>query len=76
MSIHNSYVVCIYVQYTDILFRYKVPEPNTHVPHHTQRENDTTNGGGAEGAAPIGTIGPPLCVVWHVCVRLRHFVPE
>ena len=68
--------MCIYVQYTDILFRYKVPEPNTHVPHHTQRENDTTNGGGAGGAAPIGTIGPPLCVVWHVCVSLRHFVRE
>ena len=67
--------MCIYVQYTDILFTYKVPEANTHVPHHTQRENDTTNGGGPEGAAPIG-IGPPLRVVWHVCVRLKHFVPE
>ena len=67
MSIQKSYVVCIYVQYTDILFRYKVPEPNTHVPHHTQRENDTTNGGGAEGAATIGTIGPPfVCGVAHV----------
>ena len=32
------------------------------MPHHTQKENDTTNGGGAEGAAPIGTIGATLCV--------------
>ena len=47
---------------------YKVPEANTHVPHHTQRENDTTNGGGAEGAAPIGTIARPLCV-WCECWR-------
>ena len=37
--------------------------------HHTQRENDTINGGGADGAAPIGTIvcasatSAPLCVV-------------
>ena len=68
--------MCIYAQYTEILFRYKVPEANTHVPHHTQRENDTTNGGAAEGATPIGTIGPPLCVVWHVCVSRRHVVPE
>ena len=45
-----------------------MPEPNTHVPHHTQRENDTTNGGGAEGAAPIGTIARPLCV-WCECWR-------
>ena len=29
--------VCIYVQYTDILFTYKVPEANTHVPHHTHK---------------------------------------
>ena len=57
-------------------FKYKVPGANTHVLHHTQRGADSTNGGGAFGAAPIGTIGPPLCVVWHVCVRLRHFVPE
>ena len=28
--------------------------------HHTQRENDTTNGGGAFGAAPIGTIARPF----------------
>ena len=34
-----------------------MPEPNTHVPHHTQRENDTTNGGGA-----FGTIERPICV--------------
>ena len=37
--------------------------------HHTQRENDTTHGGGAEGAAPIGSVvcasaaSAPLCVV-------------
>ena len=35
----------------------------------TQRENNSTNGGGAEGAAPIGTVvaraqrAPPLCGV-------------
>ena len=45
LPIQKSYVVCIYVQYTDVLFTYKVPEANTHVPHHSQRENDTTNGG-------------------------------
>ena len=36
MSIQKSYVVCIYVQYTNILFRYKVlvsPRlAHTHVP--------------------------------------------
>ena len=68
MSIQKSYVVCIYVQYTDILFRYKVPEPNTHVPHHTQRGTDSTDGGGAFGAAPIGSIIFPLCVVWMLAV--------
>ena len=36
--------------------------------HHTQRENGTTNGGVAEGAAPIGTIARPLCV-WCECWR-------
>ena len=62
------YVVCIYVHYTVILFKYKVPAPNAHVPHHTQRENDTTHLGGAEGAAPIGTIVPPFaCGVACVC---------
>ena len=59
LPIQISYVVCRYAQYTDILFTYKVPDANTHVPHYTQRENDTTIGG---GAAPIGTIGPPICV--------------
>ena len=50
-----------------------MPEPNTHVPHHTQRENDTTYGGGAEGAAPIGTYvraseasAPFMCMVFCV----------
>ena len=36
-----------------------MPEANTHVPHHTQRENDTTNGGGAEGAPIQRKIGRP-----------------
>ena len=49
--------MCIYVQYTDILFRYKVPEPNTHVPHHTQRGTDSTDGG-----------KPPLVVSFSLCV--------
>ena len=53
---------------TNILFRYKVPEPNTHVPHHTQRGTDSTDGGGAFGAAPIRTIGPSLCVWCGTCV--------
>ena len=76
LSIQKSYVVCIYVQYTDILLRYKMPEAHTHVPHHTQRGTDSTDGGSAFGAAPIGSIIFPLCVVWHVCVSLRHFIPE
>ena len=60
-TIVHTEIMCIYVQYTDTLFRYKVPEANTHVPHHTQRENDTTNG----GLAPIGTIERPfVCKLW------------
>ena len=57
LSIQKSYVVCIYVQYTDILFTYKVPEANTHVPHHTQRGTDSTDGG-----------KPPLVVSFSLCV--------
>ena len=63
LPIQKSYVVCIYVQYTDILFTYKVPEANTHVPHHTQRENDTTNGG-----LPPSVLSVPLCVWCGTCV--------
>ena len=39
-----------------------MPEPNTHVPHHTQRGTDSTDGGGAFGAAPIddGTVVFPF----------------
>ena len=49
-----------------------VPEANTHASIHTTHKgkNDTTNGGGAEGAAPIGTIERSLCVwceCWRVC---------
>ena len=57
LPIQKSYVVCIYVQYTDILFTYKVPEANTHVPHHTQRGTDSTDGG-----------KPPLVVSFSLCV--------
>ena len=73
LPIQKSYVVCVYVQNTDISFTYKVLEANTHVPHHTQRRGDREY---RWGQAPIGSIIFPLCVVWHVCVSLRHFARE
>ena len=61
------YLLCAYMRYTDILFRYVEPEANTHTCHSTHKGKMILPMG-AEGAAPIGTIErPPLCVVARVC---------
>ena len=65
------FIHCVYMRYTDILFRYKVwvsPRlAHTHTcrqhSHHTQRENDTTNGG-----LPPSVLSVPLCVWCGTCV--------
>ena len=42
---------------------YRFKTPPTFTPH-TKGTRDSTDGGGAFGAAPIGSIIFPLCVVW------------
>ena len=73
----DLYVVCIYVQYTDILFKYKEPKANTHVPHKRPPASTshrfgalaalaptTVPMGEAFCAAPIGSVVLPfVCVV-------------
>ena len=62
MSIQKSYVVCRYVQYTNILFRYKVlvsPRlAHTRAANiHTRHKGKTTIPmGRARSARPIGTV--------------------
>ena len=51
--------------------------------HTTHKgKNNSTDGGGGEAAAPIGTVvaraqrAPPLCVVCRISLRLiKHFIP-
>ena len=57
-------------------------QPDADFGHHTQRENNSTDGGGAEGAAPIGTVvaraqrALPLCVVARISLGpTKHFIP-
>ena len=75
MSIQKSYVVFIYVQHTNILFRYKVlvsPRlAHTHVPPtftpHTKGKT-TIPMGRARSARPIGTVVGAREARAHLCV--------